>query len=79
MKVTRNKKKKHNKIAILAKSKLNSIETLMSQALINLEIRHEEFKAFVDEKQRYEQMKENIRNTKSSDEKNESNKNNRIY
>ena len=36
LKVTRNKKKKHNKIIMLAKSKLNSIETLMSQALIDL-------------------------------------------
>ena len=38
------KKKKHNKIVMLAKSKLNSIETLMSQALIDLDISHEEFK-----------------------------------
>ena len=40
-----NKKKeeKHNKIVMLAKSKLNSIETLMSQALIRLDISHEEF------------------------------------
>ena len=37
LKVTRSKKKKHKKIAMLAKSKLNSIETLMSQALIDLE------------------------------------------
>ena len=34
LKVARKKKKNHNKIAMLAKSKLNSIETLMSQALI---------------------------------------------
>ena len=55
-------------IVTLAKSKLNSIETLMSQALIDLEITHEEFKAIVNEKERYEQMKEGI---KSSDEKDE--------
>ena len=36
--VTRNKKKKHDNIPILAKSKLNSIETLISQALIDLEL-----------------------------------------
>ena len=42
--VTRRKKKKHNKIVMLAKSKLNSIETLMSQELIDLGISHEEFK-----------------------------------
>ena len=36
LKITKNKKKKHNKIFILAKSKSNSIETLISQALIDL-------------------------------------------
>ena len=41
--ITRNKKKKHDKILILAKSKLNTIETPISQALIDLEISHEEF------------------------------------
>ena len=43
LKITRNKKKKHNKIAVLAKSKLNCIEALISKALIDLEINHEEF------------------------------------
>ena len=60
--------KKHNKIVMLAKSKLNSIESLMSQALIDLDISHEEFKTIVNEKEKYEQMKESIRNTKSRDE-----------
>ena len=41
--ITRNKKKKHHKIIMLAKSKLNSIETLVSQALVDMEISHEEF------------------------------------
>ena len=50
---------------MLAKSKLNSIETLMSQALIDLDTSHEEFKTIVNVKEKYEQMKENIRNTKS--------------
>ena len=40
--ITRNKKKKHDKNFMLAKSKLNSIETLMSQALSDMEISHEE-------------------------------------
>ena len=53
---------------MLAKSKLNSIETLMSQALIDLDISHEEFKTIVNEKEKYKQMKESIRNTKSRDE-----------
>ena len=41
--ITRNKKRKHDKILMLAKSKLNSIETLVSQALVHMEISHEEF------------------------------------
>ena len=68
LKITRKKKKKHNKIVMLAKSKLSSIETLMSQELIDLDISHEEFKTFVNETEKYEQMKENIRNTESRDE-----------
>ena len=46
--------KKHNKILVLAKSQLNSIETVISQALIDLEITHEEFKAIIEEKEKYE-------------------------
>ena len=57
LKVTRKKKKKHNKIVMLAKSKLNSIETLMSQALIDLHVSHKEFKTIVNEKEKYEQIK----------------------
>ena len=60
---------------MLAKSKLNSIETLMCQALIDLEITNKEFKTIVNEKEKYEQMKENIRNIKNNDEKNEFNEN----
>ena len=41
LRTTRNKKKKHDKIFILAKSKLSSIETLISQALIDMKISHE--------------------------------------
>ena len=47
---------------MLAKSKLNSIETLVSQALIDMEISHEEFNKITREKQKYERMKENVRN-----------------
>ena len=53
---------------MLAESKLNSIETLMSQALIDLDISHEELKTIVNEKEKYEQMKVSSRNTKSKDE-----------
>ena len=52
LKITRNKKKKHNKIVMLAKNKLNGIETLISQALIDLEISHEEFKTTVNGKRK---------------------------
>ena len=45
--ITRSKKKKHGKILVLAKSKLSSIETLVSQALVDMEISHEEFVAFL--------------------------------
>ena len=58
---TRNKKKKHDKIFLFAKSKLSSIETLISQALIDMEISHEEFVTILKEKDRYEKMKENLR------------------
>ena len=48
--ITRNKKKKHDKILMLAKSKLNSIKTLVSQALIGMEISQEEFITVLKEK-----------------------------
>ena len=57
----RNKKKKPDKIVMLAQSKFNSIETSISQALIDLEISHEEFKTIDKEKEKYEKMKENLR------------------
>ena len=41
--IARNKKIKHNKILMLARSKLNSIESLISEALIDLQISHEEY------------------------------------
>ena len=73
--ITRNKKKKRNEIVMLAKSKLNSIETLISQALIDLEISREEFKTIVNEKEKYEKIREGIRMMKSSDKLAENNKN----
>ena len=62
---------------MLVKSKLNSIETLMFQALIDLYISHEEFKTIVNEKEKYKQVKKKIRNTKNTDELSECNKENR--
>ena len=46
---------------MLAKSKVSSIETLVSQALIDKEISHEEFIAILKEKDKYEKMKDNFR------------------
>ena len=59
--ITRNKKKKHDEILMLAKSKLNSIETLISQALIDIEISHDEFITILNEKDKYEKMKDDLR------------------
>ena len=58
---TRKKKKKDDQILMPAKSKFNSLETLISQALNDMNISHEEFIAILKEKDRYEKMKENIR------------------
>ena len=46
---------------MLAKSKLNSIETLISQALIDVDLSHEVFFRILNEKDKYEKMKENWR------------------
>ena len=46
---------------MLAKSKLNSTETLISLALIDMDISHEEFVTILKEKDKYEKMKENLR------------------
>ena len=43
--ITRNKKKNHDKILMFTKSKLDSIKTLVSQALIDVDISHEGFNA----------------------------------
>ena len=62
---TRKKKKEHNKVIALARNKLNIIETLMSQALIDFEISHDEFSKIIDEKIKNEGIKENVSNIKN--------------
>ena len=57
----RNKKKKHNKIAMLARSKLNIIESKISEALMNNEISHEDFIAIIDEERNCRELIESIR------------------
>ena len=49
LKTTRNKKNKHNKIVMLATSKLNSIESKISEAMINNEISHEDFITIIND------------------------------
>ena len=63
LKVTKKRKKKHNKIIALAKSKLNTIDTLLSCAINDSKISHEDFTNIITEKNIYENIKENIENT----------------
>ena len=51
LKATRSKKKKHNKIVVLARSKLNSMESKISQALMNNQISHEDFITIIMKKE----------------------------
>ena len=55
------RKRKHDQILMLANSKYNSIEALISQALNDINISHKEFITILKEKDRYEKMKDNIR------------------
>ena len=66
--ITRDKKKKHDKILMLARSKLNSIATLVSLALVDIEISHEELVMIFKEEDKYEKMKENVRNVSEKQE-----------
>ena len=61
VKTTQNKKKKHKKIFMVARSKLNSIESKISEALINYEISHEDFLTIINEENNYRQLREGIR------------------
>ena len=61
LKVTKTRKTKHNKIIALAKNKLNTIDTLLSSALNDSEITHEEFSNIITEANIYENIKENIK------------------
>ena len=67
----RNKKKKHNKSVMVARSKLNCIESKISEALINNEISHEDFMTILNEEKKYWELKESIRlmNNQRSDTK----------
>ena len=60
LKTIRNKKK-YNKIVMLARSKLNSIESKISEALINNEINHEDFMTTINEEKKHLELKKSIR------------------
>ena len=66
LRVTKKRKKKHNKIIALAKSKFNTIDTLLSSALNDSKISHEEFSNIITEKHIYENIKENIKDMTES-------------
>ena len=65
LKTIRNNNKKHNKIVMLTRSKLNSIESKTSEALTNTEISHEDFMTILNEERKYRELKESIRMMKS--------------
>ena len=65
--MTKKRKKKHNKIIALAKSKLNTIETLLSSALNYSKISYEAFKNIITEKNIYANIKENIKDIKEDE------------
>ena len=69
LKATINKKKNHNKIVMLARIKLNSIESKISEALINNEISHQDFMTIINQEKKYREVKEGIRmiNSQRSD------------
>ena len=69
LKTRQNKNKKHNKIVMLARSKLNSIESKIYEALINNEISHEDFMILINKERNYREIKESIRmiNSQRSD------------
>ena len=60
-KTRRNKMKNHNKIVMLARSKLNSIESKIFKALMDNEISHEDFETIINEEKKYWELKESIR------------------
>ena len=61
LKTIRNKKKKHNKIVMLGRGKLNSIESKTSKALMDNEVSHEDFDTIINEEKKYWKSKESIR------------------
>ena len=61
LKTTRNNKEKHKIVLLAARSKLNSIKSMISKALIENEISNEDFKTIINDKRNYCELKESIR------------------
>ena len=59
------KKKNHNEIVMLARSKVNSIESKIPEALLNKKISHEDFTAIINEEKNYRKLKVSIRMMKT--------------
>ena len=60
LKTTGNKFKKHKNIVMLARSKLNSIENKISQALINNEVSYEDVMVIINKEKKYRELKDSI-------------------
>ena len=69
LKTIRNKNKKHNKFFMLARSKLNSIESKISESLMNNHISHEDFVTIINEERNYRELKESTRMIKDQEDK----------
>ena len=69
LRTTRDKKKTHNKIIMMARSKLNSIESKISEALTNNEVSQEDFMIIINGEKNHQELKESIRmmNSQRSD------------
>ena len=65
LKATKNKKKKHNRIVMLARNKLNSIENTISKLLIDNGLSHEDFTTIINEEINYYEPKQIIRMMRS--------------
>ena len=64
--ILKKKKKKHDEIVLLTKTKLNSTEVLISKALIDSYFRHDEFALVDDVLKEYDNMKVEIKNLNTS-------------
>ena len=68
LKTTKNNKKKHNKIVMLARTKLNSIESKISESLMNNQVSHGNFMIIINEERNYRELRESIRMMKGQED-----------